>query len=321
MDVSWHSLVLMGAWQRVDGWYRSGNLAPEPELSRWRLHPEAELRKLGSELRAGTWRPSRWPQVPYPKKGARLRHYVLPTVRDQVAFMAYLVLLGPLLDSGVPNFVFGNRWNRMIAWDRRRSKPQWIRRPYQLLTRTAYLPYARSHGLFRRVAHWTVARMTGAQIEEADYSGYVQHPDDYAASAFLPEWTRKEWWPARGSDPVRVYWATLESCDVPDRVKGLAVGGISLIGYAPDIYLPLIRGMLVDRIPGQWGYGIYFLAIAGFGIVGALAAWQLARITASRRSGHERRAGVLRPPWHRRPGPIPGNHPNNTRRHDTDTSA
>ena len=118
-----------------------------------------------------------------------------------------------------------------------------------------------------------------------------------------------------------VYWATLESCDVPDRVKGLAVGGISLIGYAPDIYLPLIRGMLVDRIPGQWGYGIYFLAIAGFGIVGALAAWQLARITASRRSGHERRAGVLRPPWHRRPGPIPGNHPNNTRRHDTDTSA
>ena len=82
-----------------------------------------------------------------------------------------------------------------------------------------------------------------------------------------------------------VYWATLESCAVPDRVKGLAVGGISLIGYAPDIYLPLIRGTLVDRMPGQWGYGIYFLAIAGFGLVGALAAWRLARITASRRSG------------------------------------
>ena len=164
-EVHWHPLVLMGAWLRVDGWYRSGNLAPEPELSRWRLHPEAELRKLGSELRAGAWRPGRWPQVPYPKKGACLRHYVLPTVRDQVAFMAYLVLLGPLLDSRVPNFVFGNRWYRRVAWERRGSKPQWILRPYQLLTSTAYLPYARSHGLFRRVAHWTVARMTGAQIE------------------------------------------------------------------------------------------------------------------------------------------------------------
>ena len=105
---------------RVEDWYRSGNLAPEPELSRWRLHPEAELRKLGSALRKRTWRPSRWPQVPYPKKGACLRHYVLPTVRDQVAFMAFLVLLGPLLDSRVANFVFGNRWNRRIAWDRRR---------------------------------------------------------------------------------------------------------------------------------------------------------------------------------------------------------
>ena len=199
----------MGAWLRVDGWYRSGNLAPEPELSRWRLHPERELRKLGSELRVGTWRPSRWAQIPYPKKGECLRHYVLPTVRDQVAFMAYLVLLGPLLDSRIPNFVFGNRWNRRIAWDRRMSKPQWVLRPYQLLTSTAYLPYARSHGLFRRVAHWTVARMTGAHIEDADDAGYVQHPDDYSASA-LPEWTRREWWPARGAHRTSVAWATLD---------------------------------------------------------------------------------------------------------------
>ena len=210
LEVLSHPLVLKGAWMRVDDWYRSGNLAPEPELSRWRLHPEAELRELGSALHAGTWRPSRWPQVPYPKKGACLRHYVLPTVRDQVAFMAYLVLLGPLLDYRVPNFVFGNRWNRSIAWDRRLSKPQWVLRPYQLLTSAAYLPYARSHGLFRRVAHWTVARMTGAKIEHEDYGGYVQHPDDYDASESLPPWTRKEWWPPRGGDDARVYWASLD---------------------------------------------------------------------------------------------------------------
>ena len=208
-EVLWHPLVLKGAWMRVDDWYRSGNLAPEPELSRWRLHPEAELRELSSALRAGTWRPSRWPQVPYPKKGACLRHYVLPTVRDQVAFMAYLVILGPLLDHRVPNFVFGNRWNRSIAWDRRLSKSQWVLRPYQLLTSTAYLPYARSHGLFRRAAHWTVARMTGAQIEHEDYGGYVQHPDDYGSNA-LPPWTRKEWWAPGDDDDARVYWASVD---------------------------------------------------------------------------------------------------------------
>ena len=201
-----HPLVLKAAWMRVEDWYRSGNLAPEPELSRWRLHPETELRKLGSALRAGVWRPACWPQIPYPKKGACLRHYVMPTVGDQVAFMSYLVLLGPLLDSRVPNFVFGNRWNRNIAWDRRRVKPQWVLRPYQLLSRKAYLPYARSHGLFRRVAHWTVARMTGAKIEQEDYGGFVQHPDDHD-SAYLPPWTRSNWWPPQSSG---VYWATLD---------------------------------------------------------------------------------------------------------------
>ena len=32
---------------RVDGWYRSDNLAPDPEMSRLPL-PEADLGKLGS---------------------------------------------------------------------------------------------------------------------------------------------------------------------------------------------------------------------------------------------------------------------------------
>ena len=89
-----HPIILWGAWLGVDAWYQSGNLAPQPELSRWRLHPEAELRDLRAELKTGEWQPSPWQQLPYPKKGSCLRHYVLPTVRDQVAFMAHMVLLG-----------------------------------------------------------------------------------------------------------------------------------------------------------------------------------------------------------------------------------
>ena len=53
-----HPLVLRGAWLRIDAWYRSGSLAPQPELELWRLHPEAELRKLRAELKAGAWRPA-----------------------------------------------------------------------------------------------------------------------------------------------------------------------------------------------------------------------------------------------------------------------
>ena len=193
---------------RVDSWYRSGELAPQPELSRWRLHPEAMLRELAEALRDGSWKPEQWRQVPYPKKGARLRHYVMPTVRDQVAFMAHMVALGPLLDVQVANFAFGNRWYRPIAWDRRAEPARWVHRPYPVLTDRIFLSYARSHGLFRRVAHWTVARMTKATLPAEDDSGRVQIPGDYE-SGTLPLWTGEAWW--RGTpDASRAFWAALD---------------------------------------------------------------------------------------------------------------
>ena len=207
-EVLAHPVILQGAWMRVDSWYRSGELAPQPELSRWRLHPEAMLRELAEALRDGNWKPEQWRQVPYPKKGARLRHYVMPTVRDQVAFMAHMVALGPILDQQVANFAFGNRWYRPIAWDRRAGRAGWVHRPYPVLTDRIFLSYARSHGLFRRVAHWTVAQMTKATLPAEDDSGRVQIPGDYE-SGTLPLWTGEAWW--RGTpDASRAFWAALD---------------------------------------------------------------------------------------------------------------
>lgn len=72
-----------------------------------------------------------------------------------------------------------------------------------------------------------------------------------------------------------IYWATLDSCGVPDRIKGMAIGIISLIGYAPDVYLPLVNGALLDRYPGKTGYSIYFVGIATMGLLGAASAYRL----------------------------------------------
>ena len=72
-----------------------------------------------------------------------------------------------------------------------------------------------------------------------------------------------------------IFWATLESCNIHNTIKGLAIGLISLVGYSPDVYLPLINGALLDRYPGKTGYALYFSGIAVFGVLGALAAWRL----------------------------------------------
>jgi sugar phosphate permease len=81
-----------------------------------------------------------------------------------------------------------------------------------------------------------------------------------------------------------IFWATLDSCRVPIRIKGLAIGVISLIGYSPDIYLPLINGFLLDKYPGKPGYSIYFGGIVFMGLLGTLAAWRLNVIVARRKA-------------------------------------
>ncbi len=203
-----HPVILQGAWMRVKSSLAHGDLAPQPELSLWEMHPERMLSDLSDSLRNDEWKPEPWLQVPYPKKGQRLRHYLMPTVRDQVAFMAHMVLLGPILDQQTSNFAFGNRWYRPIMWNRRWDPPRWTHQGYPVLNSSTYLPYARSHGLFRRVAHWTVARMTGIQMPaKGDASSQPQF-EDYAPNS-LPLWAGSQWWDSSNSASI-AYWAALD---------------------------------------------------------------------------------------------------------------
>jgi predicted MFS family arabinose efflux permease len=79
-----------------------------------------------------------------------------------------------------------------------------------------------------------------------------------------------------------IFWATLDSCNIPIRIKGLAIGVMSLIGYSPDIYLPLINGMLLESYSGKTGYSIYFGGIVVMGLLGTLSAWRLHVIVSNR---------------------------------------
>ena len=72
-----------------------------------------------------------------------------------------------------------------------------------------------------------------------------------------------------------VFWSILESCDVDDRIKGLALGLLSFLGFAPDFYQPLISGKFLEIFPGRAGYDFYYLSIAGMGFVGMLAGLRL----------------------------------------------
>ncbi len=70
-----------------------------------------------------------------------------------------------------------------------------------------------------------------------------------------------------------IYFALLEEGGVPLAVTGTAAGIVSTVGFTPDIFMPLLGGVLLDAYPGAEGYRYFFLttsAICGLGFVSCL---------------------------------------------------
>ncbi|MEO0421596.1 MAG: MFS transporter [Pseudomonadota bacterium] len=72
-----------------------------------------------------------------------------------------------------------------------------------------------------------------------------------------------------------IYFALMEVGGVPQALTGTAVGVISVVGYTPDITMPLIGGWLLDRYPDGLGYRYYYALTAVLTAIGAFAAWRL----------------------------------------------
>jgi MFS family permease len=73
-----------------------------------------------------------------------------------------------------------------------------------------------------------------------------------------------------------IYFALLEESKVPLHVTGTAVGVVSFIGYTPEIFMPIIGGVLIDRWDGGiTGYQILFALLVLACFVGIFAAWAL----------------------------------------------
>ncbi|KVV35982.1 MFS transporter [Burkholderia ubonensis] len=69
-----------------------------------------------------------------------------------------------------------------------------------------------------------------------------------------------------------LYWSLLDDCRVPPHCAGLAIGLISVLGYSPDVFVPLINGYVTQTWPGAHGYQLYFGYIAAVALCGAGAA-------------------------------------------------
>jgi nitrate/nitrite transporter NarK len=70
-----------------------------------------------------------------------------------------------------------------------------------------------------------------------------------------------------------IYFALLEEEGIPLALTGTVTGIVSVIGFTPDAFMPMIEGTLLDGYPGALGYRYFFLFIALLCIFGLVSAY------------------------------------------------
>ena len=79
-----------------------------------------------------------------------------------------------------------------------------------------------------------------------------------------------------------IYFALLEEGGIPVIVTGTATGFISMLGFTPDIFMPLLGGILLDSMPTVEGYRAFFISVAAICGLGLVASISLYRLAANR---------------------------------------
>lgn len=79
-----------------------------------------------------------------------------------------------------------------------------------------------------------------------------------------------------------LYFAVMEKGRIPLALTGTAVGVVSLIGFTPDIFAGPAMGYLLDSSPGATGHQQVFWMLAGFSLIGGIAAWYYFRLYGTR---------------------------------------
>ncbi len=81
-----------------------------------------------------------------------------------------------------------------------------------------------------------------------------------------------------------IYYALLEEGGIPLIITGTVTGIVSVVGYTPDIFMPMLGGILLDRYPGGMGYRYFFTFIVILSILGLLSAFAIMHKSAGRKS-------------------------------------
>ena len=120
---------------------------------------EAFLEDIQNELLSGTYRPSRNRKKEIPKGGGKVRTLGIPTIRDRVAQMACVAVLGPVFEADLPP--------EQYAYRPQRSALDAVRRVHSLLnTGHTQVVDADLSGYFDSLPHTELMKSVARRISD-----------------------------------------------------------------------------------------------------------------------------------------------------------
>ncbi|MDG1418674.1 MAG: RNA-directed DNA polymerase [Maricaulis sp.] len=246
------------AWRKVkrlvsmaDGYYDAA------EIAEFEVNLSAELEGIRKRLENGNYRNEKLKPLPRPKKisdGERIdRQYYHIAIRDQVAWVALINVIGPAIDQEMPSWSYGNRLYRP-AWYEEDEKDRISALeigPYRHASGHLYRKFQHSWPLFRRHVALTAKHMVknsgiaGTELEEADRLAYLAGTQGRLA------YFGANFWTPRGQETT-LYHAGIDlkqfypSISIDAVLNGLTSAN-PILGQ-DDKLIGLIRSMLSFRL-------------------------------------------------------------------------
>lgn len=211
---------LAWAWRKAKFLYQSyDGLANPIEVAAFELNLQHELDRIIADFKDGSYLPAPLLFLPQPKKrseqGApRFRPSYAISVRDQVASIALVNVIGPRLDAKMPKWSYGHRLYR-TAWlddeaPNRLSKLQIG--PYRHSTGRLFRPFKQSWPLYRRHVVLTARIMgvgrTDIRAEDLDVGEEdVLRFDGQSFDEGRLEYLQDRYWKGKAK---KIFYATLD---------------------------------------------------------------------------------------------------------------
>jgi hypothetical protein len=240
---------ILWAWFKVKNALRYADTWVD-ELAIWEfeLRLDMHVESISSALATGVFRLDPIKPLPQLKAlsedgQASVREYFWISIKDQVAWMAVVNVIGEFFEKRMPCWSYGNRIHRRVWVDRGQSPPKRRFGPFRKSSSHVYRPFPQMWSLYRRHAYLTIRAMAGHKFE------YLFALDEQAEEVQKLETTAVEMSPVAGGDksaqPLEylsaAHWRGKLSAEDPE----IWFAYIDLARFYPSLEMSTISNILI----------------------------------------------------------------------------